>query len=153
MTPCNDPETVCRWLQNFVLETRQESGEPYPPKSLYAILGGIFRVSRSRGVAFNFLDKKDARFSALHKTLDSVFSSLHAKGVGASKLSANVVTVEDEETLLNKEMLSMKDPTSLQRMVFFYVGLHCCLRGGQEQRSLVVDQFVRFPADTTQNCQ
>ena len=89
----NDPEMACKWIQKFVMETRQESGEPYPPKSLYAILCGLYRVCKSNGVTFNFLDKKDARFAVLHKTLDSVFSSLHANGVGASTSSASVITI------------------------------------------------------------
>ena len=31
---CSDP-VVCSWLCRIVLETRQKSGEPYPPKSIY----------------------------------------------------------------------------------------------------------------------
>ena len=31
-------------------------------------------------------------------------------------------------------------------MVFFYIGIHCCLRGGQEQKDLSVEQFQRFPS-------
>ena len=29
----SDPVTVSKWLCKFILETRQESGKPYPPKS------------------------------------------------------------------------------------------------------------------------
>ena len=29
---CN-PAIVSKWLRKFILETRQESGKPYPPKS------------------------------------------------------------------------------------------------------------------------
>ena len=28
-------ELVCKWLCHFILETRQELGELYPPKSIY----------------------------------------------------------------------------------------------------------------------
>ena len=44
----------------------------------------------------------------------------------------------------------MDDPESLLYMVLLYVGLHCCLRGGQEHQSLLVEQFACFPSDTSQ---
>ena len=54
----NDPDIVLKWLCKFVLETRQESGKRYPPKSLYSILCGLQCINHSNGVRFNFLDKK-----------------------------------------------------------------------------------------------
>ena len=144
----DDHVKLCKWLCKFVMETRQESGKPYPPKSLYSILCGLYRVSRSNGVWFNFLDKNDVRFAEFHKTLDSVCSQLHSQGVGASTNSAAVISLEDEEVLLDRKIMSMDNPISLQNMVFFYVSLHCCLRGGQEQRDLSIQQFSRFPSDT-----
>ena len=147
---CNEPEIVSKWLQKFVLETSQESGDPYPPKSLYAILCGLYQISQSNGVSFNFLDKKDTRFAVLYRTFDSIFSTLHSQGVGTSKKSAEVIPIEEEEMLIDSKVLSMDDPESLLYKAFFYVGLHCCLRGGQEHRSLLVEQFARFPSDTSQ---
>ena len=108
----NDPVLVCKWLCKFVLETRQESGKPYPPKSLYSILCGLYRVCRSNGVEFNFLDKKDARFASLHKTMDSVCSNLHAQAIGASTCSAMPVSIEDENALLDRGVLAMDNPSS-----------------------------------------
>ena len=95
-------------------------------------------------VPFNFLDKKDLRFAEFHRTLDTFFSDLHSQGVGASTTSAPVVSVKDEDILLDEKVMSMDDPASLQNMTFFYVGLHCSLRGVQEQRSLSIEQFTRF---------
>ena len=34
---CNNPVIVSKWLCKFILENRQESGKPYPPKSLYSV--------------------------------------------------------------------------------------------------------------------
>ena len=34
---CNNPVIVSKWLCEFNLETRQESGKPYPPKSFYIV--------------------------------------------------------------------------------------------------------------------
>ena len=46
-----------------------------------------------------------------------------------------------------KGVLSFATPKTLQYAVFFYVGLHFSLRGGQEQRDLKVDQVRRHPPD------
>lgn len=94
-----DAALVTKWLCLFVLETRQESGKRYPPKTLYMLLCGLYRISKSNGVPFNFLDKGDSRFRELHNTLDTAFSTLHAEGVGAEKKSAAVITLEDEELM------------------------------------------------------
>ena len=51
----NDADVMCKWLCLFVMETRQKSGCPYPPSSLYSILCGLYRVCHSNGVKFYFL--------------------------------------------------------------------------------------------------
>ena len=78
------------------------------------------------------MDKTDPRFKELHNTMDSVFSQLHSEGVGASKKSAAVVSANDEQLLWDNNLIGMDSPRSLLNAVFFYVGLHFCLRGGQE---------------------
>ena len=118
-----DPELLSKWLRISVLETRQKSGKPYPPK-LYNILCGIYRTCRDNGLPFKFLDKSDARFCELHRTLDSVCSKLHSEGVGASKKSASIISITDEDLFWDGGIVSYDSPQSLQNMVFFYAGLH-----------------------------
>ena len=142
-----DAESVCKWLCRFVLETRQESGEPYPPKLIYLILCDLHQISHSAGVLFNSLAKSDSRFRDLHNTLDTICSNLHAQGIGATKKSAPVITIEDEELLWERQIMSFENPRRLQNCAFFYVGLHFSLRGGQEQRDLKVDQLKRCPEE------
>lgn len=72
-----------------------------------------------------------------------------SQGLGSSVNSAAAVSVEDEEQLLDKEVLSMDNSTNLHYMVFFYVGIHC-LRGGQEQQSLQINQFTCHPANVNE---
>ena len=78
------------------METRQDNGKPYPPRSIYLLPCGL---CKGNGVPFNFLDKADSRFCDLHNTLDTVFSTLHAQGVGAHKMSAPAISIEDEDLL------------------------------------------------------
>ena len=47
----------------------------------------------------NFLDKKDARFSQHHKTLDSYFHKLHSEGVGRQTKHAEVITSDEQDQL------------------------------------------------------
>ena len=142
----NDADVMCKWLCLFVMETRQKSGCPYPPSSLYSILCGLYRVCRSNGVKFNFLDKADSRFQKLHKILDSICSKFHADGVGA-KQSAAAISIDDEHLMWESGTFSFESPQALQNMVFFYIGLHLCLRGVQEQHDLKVKQLQRCPKD------
>uniref|UniRef100_A0A1X7TE96 QRICH1-like domain-containing protein n=1 Tax=Amphimedon queenslandica TaxID=400682 RepID=A0A1X7TE96_AMPQE len=51
---CNDPQVLSEWLSKFVMEVRQESGEPYPPRSVQSILFGLYRISRENGIFCNF---------------------------------------------------------------------------------------------------
>ena len=67
---CIDPQTLNNTLSKFVVETRKANGELYPPHTLHQLLCGVLRHMRSKNPACpNFLDKKDARFSQLHKHL------------------------------------------------------------------------------------
>ena len=46
------------------------------------------------------MDKADSKFRELHNTLDTLFSSLHAQGLGAEKKSAAVITITEENEKL-----------------------------------------------------
>ena len=88
-----DAILVNKWLYKYIMETRQSDGTPYPPKSLYGLLCGLHRITQDNQVSFNFLDKTDSRFMALHKTLDSVCSDLHSRGIGANSKAAGVISL------------------------------------------------------------
>ena len=56
-----------RWLSFYVLETRNNKGKPYPPKTLYQLLCGLLR--HMRGInpnTPNFLDKTNPSYKKLH---------------------------------------------------------------------------------------
>lgn len=116
------------------------------------ILLGVYRTfflfsmeSLETRYFLQFFDKKDSRFSYLHKTLNASYiwkASVH---------SAPVISVEDEQLLLGDGVLWMDNLTSLLRMVLYFVSLHCCIRGGQVQLDLSVDKFVRIPTDVSQH--
>ena len=139
-----DAILVNKWLCKYIMETRQSDGTPYPPKSLYSLLCGLHRITQDNQVSFSFLDKTDSRFMALHKTLDSVCSDLHSRGIGANSKAAGVISYEHEDLFWEVGALSYDTPRGLFNCVFFYVGLSFCLCGGQEQRSLSWKNFRRI---------
>ena len=92
----------------------------------------------------NFLDKKETRFSQLHKTLDSYFHESHSEGVGRKTKHAEVVTSDEEDQLCNEGVMITVTPTGLQNAAFFVVGKLFCLRGGWMQRGLQLSQLKHF---------
>ena len=54
--------------------------------------------------------------------------------------------MEDENLLREASVISFESPQTLQN-IFYYVGLHFCLRGVQEQHDLTVQQLIRHPSD------
>ena len=110
-----------------MLESRQDSDKPYPPKSLYSITvyASLHRTSHSNGVLFNFLDKGDVRFGDLHCTqysLDSVFNTLPRSRSITNLLS--MLLYQSKMTsfpLIKKIMPIHGNPANLQNMTFFYL--------------------------------
>ena len=142
LMPSTTPDYVCKWLSRFVLEVRQSSGKPYPPKSLYSVFCGLYRVSRSNGgLLLTFLTKKDHQLLLLHNTLDSTFSDLHSKGVGAIINHAAVISFDDEQKLLDSNIMSMEDPASLLNLVFF---MWVCTFVFVEARNKGIYKLIRF---------
>lgn len=113
------------------------------------MLSGLNRTLQSNNAPFSIIDKHDIRFRELFNTLDLVSSTLHREGVGAVKKSACIIEVEHENLFWEKKLLGYSTPRTLQRAVFFYVGLHFALRGVQEQYDLVPRQLARFPPDAS----
>ena len=137
---CTDPQTLNSTLSKFIVETRKSNGpgELYPSQTLHQLLCGVLRHMCNKNPACpNFMDKKDARFSQLHKTLDSYFHKLHSEGVGRQTKHAEVVTSDEEDQLWKEGVMNTTTPMGLQNAAFFIVGKMFCLRGGQEHRGLL----------------
>ena len=59
-----------------------------------------------------------------------------------------MISFEHEEVFWERKLLGWDTPKSLQRAVFYSVGLHFVLRGVQEHHDLQVEQLTPCPADT-----
>ena len=140
----DDKKELCSCLCKYVMETRKENGEPYPPKTVFNLLSGLLRFTREKKAnAFNFLSQSDADFAPLQKVMDSFFRQLHADGIGTRIHQSDVLSYEDEASLWDKSVLGVDNPQQLIHAVFFYCGLNFCLRGGDEHRGLKLSQLKR----------
>ena len=137
-----DPALISNWLSKYVAETRNKQGKPYPPSTLYQFLTGLLRYMRDiNEEAPNFVDKKDHRFSVLHKTLDSVFRELRTANVGTTIRNAEPFSAAEEEKLWSTGVLGTDTPKALLNAVFYLNGKN--LRGGEEHCRLTLSQVVR----------
>ena len=61
-------EKLNYWLSRFVVECRRVDGQTYPSSTLYQLLAGLLRFSRSKSEDCpNFLERKDPRFQDLRR--------------------------------------------------------------------------------------
>ena len=96
----DDRELLCSCLCTYVLETRKENGDPYPPKTIYNLLAGLQCYIRDKkSKAFNIMDSKEGDFKLLHNTIDSFFRKLHSQGVGTNPHQCTIITHGEEEIL------------------------------------------------------
>ena len=141
----NDADLIAQFMRCFVLEVRKEDGEQHTPGMIRSLLCGLNRALKENGATFSILDKGNPAFRELHLTLDTVTSGLHRQGIGATRKNAPIISREHEVLFWEKGLLGYDSPKSLQRAVFFCVGLHFVLRGVDEQHSLTLEQIVRYP--------
>ena len=139
-----DPSLLNTHLTQFIVEARKANREYYPPSSLHQLLCGILRHMRETNPHCpNFLDKKDARFQQLHRSLDVHFNKLHSNGIGRQVKHAEIISKNDEQRLWESGLMGVSDPRALQNAVFYAVGKMFCLRGGVEHRALKLSQLQR----------
>ncbi|XP_076083571.1 uncharacterized protein LOC143054444 [Mytilus galloprovincialis] len=135
-------ECMNYWLERFVMETRKQNGDEYPPKSLYYIVCGLLRHCRDMNVHDkNFLDQKDGRFAHSRRVLDAKIKDSLSKGLGTKVRRADPVSDDDEEKLWANGVFGTTNSTSLQYTVFFYNCKLFGLRGRDEHRNLDHSQF------------
>ena len=77
MTPNCGGDTLNKWLQVYIAETRSKTGQPYPPNTLYSLLTGILRSMTAQNPRYpNFLEKKSVVFVGIHHCIVSATTEL-----------------------------------------------------------------------------
>ena len=122
LTSSPNKEDLNKYLTIFISETGNQNGERYPPRTIYSLLSGILRATRTENPAYpNFLDRKDLAFKTFHIDLDNLFKKVKLDGIGVdSKHTENISAVE-EDALWASGVLNVSTPKSLLRVFFFYL--------------------------------
>ena len=115
-----NPEDLCKFLSAYAAESRKQNGSPYPPKTVYCLLTGLLRHSRTLKPTFpNFLDTDNPDFSSFHACIDNLFRRLRTSGIGSESKSAAIFTKDEERKLWDDGVLGLQNPKALLRSVFF----------------------------------
>ena len=128
-------------LRQFYAEARNRNGENYSRATLLSLRNGIERFlntpPNNRGISFN----KDSRFVLSNQMLDAKIKQLKKDGL-QNNTHKPAIEQEDLEKLKNGEILSLTQPLSLLRNVWFHIPLYWCRRGFEGQRRLKKSSFV-----------
>lgn len=131
-------------LSNFISEVRNKKGGDYPAKTKHEIITSIQKYMEINCRKRRLLDAET--FPMLYYALDVSMKESSRQGLGMKAKAAAEISYNQEETLWNKNVLGKDDPKSLQRAVFFVIGVQFGIRGGREHRNLTIDNF-RFLTD------
>ena len=139
-------EQLNYWLARFVMEVRNQKGEPYTGGALYGICAAIQRYIREKRAVNSqgeYLDiYKDSKLAHFRSVLDGVLKDLHRKGIGTFKKRAQIISSDLEEQLWQEDILGDDNPQKLLDTLVFCLGLNLALRSGQEHRQLRPDMFT-----------
>ena len=92
-SPPWDTDAMAQYLAKYACETRNVSGGKYPATTIFSLLSGLLRRSRSIDPDFpNFLDTKDPRFRSMHCVIDIFESSEKASNAPLPRLRAAAAT-------------------------------------------------------------
>ena len=88
-----------------------------------------------------FFDEKQPVFDRSRKALDARMKQLTMQGVGTATKSSEPLTAEQEILLWDKGVFSVHSAEGLINAVFWYNCKCFGLRGGDEHRTLVLEQY------------
>ena len=98
----------------YVMETRDEDGKPFPSKSIDGLLAGLKRYMKTQNkYAPNIFSEEDPRFSNLRGTRDTVARQLREEGVGAFTKETEIISIEDEQVIWQKNVMGTHSPKAL----------------------------------------
>lgn len=134
-----NPEQLNFWVPKFLYEIRKKNGDRYPGNTLVSILSGLQAlINAAQNVNINFFNSTNKKIT---NALDTNMKISAKSGVGLHKNSSEVISRQEEETLWEAGQLGSDNPTQLLNTLFYMNGLHFAMRGGDEHRSLQLNQF------------
>jgi len=110
-------QSLYYWLSQFVVQILRNNGNPYLPTSILNILAGLYQYCKALVPDCpNFMDTRNQHFMG---ALQVRYHELHKEGVRMVVKHAPIVTEEEEEDTLWRNIMVEHSPLPLQRAMFF----------------------------------
>lgn len=121
-------------LAKFYKDVRKINGDEYEPSSLTGLQRSIQRYISDSGSKINIL--KDDEFLLSRKVLEAKRKNLVGQGKGNRPNATRALSLEEENKLFQSGALSLQNPVSLQRAMWWILSLHFGFRARDESRKL-----------------
>ncbi|KXJ10061.1 hypothetical protein AC249_AIPGENE26305 [Exaiptasia diaphana] len=133
-------------LRRFYAEARKKDGQEYSKKTLIGFRHGIERHLNQPPNNKSLQIVTDLRFQRSNQMLDAKIVQLKRSGKETSSKHKPPIESDDLQKRKTSEALSISNPVSLLRNVWFHVVLFFCRRGREGQRQLKTTSF-KFEKD------
>ena len=127
-------------LPVFILSLRKEDGKEYPGSTVFQLVCGLQRYLEFKGRIVQFF--KDVIFKDIKYAVDNTMQQRTREGVGITKQKVDIVSIDQENYLWEKGFLGSQDGEHLLNAVFWVIGIHFGLRGGEDHRNLSMKNFT-----------
>ena len=134
-------EELAKLLREFYGAVRQRSGQLYSLPSYRGLRAAIQRHLNNPPFSRNINIISGPQFSRANHVFDGVIKTMKVEGRDVSQPHPPIAK-GDLEKMFQSGQLAMTSPTSLQRLVWFYLEFHFCRRGSEGLRELRKDSFI-----------
>lgn len=122
-------------LKKFVFEVRKQNGERYPPRSLYDLFAMLnYYLQTNLGRKYSLHSSVD--FLEARRCLDAAMKETEEMGILSGNNKSKPISLNDESILWESGILGTNDNKQLSQTLIYLIGIHFCLRGGNELRRL-----------------
>ena len=121
-------------LKRFILEVRKKNGDIYPAETLYELVICLQMFLNCKGRSVKFID--DPEYIEVRHCLDNRMKELSREGNIQQRKKADIISVDDENLMWDKNVLGSSSPKQLVDTVLYLFGVHFALRASVEHRSL-----------------
>ena len=122
-------------LKKFVFEVRKQNGERHPPRSLYDLFAMInYYLQTNLGRKYSL--HSSIEFLESRKCLNTAMKETEELGILSGANKSKAISLNDESLLWESGILGANDNKQLCQTLIYLIGIHFCLRGGNELRRL-----------------
>lgn len=148
---CSDLSSITRdelaaYLPKFIFEVKKQTGEEYPPKTLYEIYAMLnyYFINEAKWTVSLF---NDPDFAPARRALDTRMKESAKQGLISGNNKSLAISKTTEENLWSSGILGSDSPSTLLNTVIYLIGTHFAIRGGDELRRLRIGEHGQFKFD------